>query len=225
MSFTRGDAAVMVESLGDAALAADSRGFIFAWNRPLECLLQIAADDALGRRCCEILGGLDLFGNLYCGARCAPLELARRSEPIRGFRLQVRSRAGELIALDVSTAVLQGMQPWGYSLVHLFRSVRAAEVSAGVASGMPADGAEADGGGLGRLTRRQVDVLCRLASGSSPSKIARDLGISIHTVRAHVRTILEKLDVHSVTQAVSIWLRHSGRDRSPVPSVLPSEVS
>ena len=47
------------------------------------------------------------------------------------------------------------------------------------------------------LSRRQAQVCCLLANGCTYERIARDLGISKHTVIAHSRWIYNKLDVHN----------------------------
>jgi PAS domain S-box-containing protein len=52
------------------------------------------------------------------------------------------------------------------------------------------------------LTPRQQQVLVEIARGCSTAEIARLLGISIETVRNHVREIMRRLDVHSRLQAV-----------------------
>lgn len=54
------------------------------------------------------------------------------------------------------------------------------------------------------LTDRELGVLRLLAKGQSTSDIARELFLSIHTVRNHVRNILTKLGVHSKLAAVAI---------------------
>lgn len=53
------------------------------------------------------------------------------------------------------------------------------------------------------LTRRELDVLQLLAEGLSNKEIAERLGITDHTVKFHVTTILSKLDAHSRTEAVT----------------------
>ena len=56
---------------------------------------------------------------------------------------------------------------------------------------------------LGRLTRRERDVLRLLASGSSNRDIAVRLRIGYTTVRGYVRSVIEKLDAHSELEAVA----------------------
>jgi DNA-binding NarL/FixJ family response regulator len=53
------------------------------------------------------------------------------------------------------------------------------------------------------LTPREIEVLTALADGASNKAIARRLGISFHTVKFHVASILEKLDADSRTEAVA----------------------
>ena len=52
------------------------------------------------------------------------------------------------------------------------------------------------------LTARQLDVLRYLAAGHSTEAIAAKLGISIDTVRNHIRAIMGRLGVHSRLEAV-----------------------
>ena len=52
------------------------------------------------------------------------------------------------------------------------------------------------------LTSRQSEVLELLAQGKHVATIARELGISLHTARGHVKSILAKLGSHSQLEAV-----------------------
>jgi two-component system, NarL family, nitrate/nitrite response regulator NarL len=54
-----------------------------------------------------------------------------------------------------------------------------------------------------RLTPRELEVLSALADGASNKVIARRLGISFHTAKFHVASILAKLDADSRTEAVA----------------------
>ena len=61
--------------------------------------------------------------------------------------------------------------------------------------------AEHDGGVA--LTVRELEVLALLAEGASNKLIGRRLGISAHTAKYHVASLLEKLDAVSRTDAVA----------------------
>ena len=60
---------------------------------------------------------------------------------------------------------------------------------------------------LSTLTRREMEVLADLASGRTNKQIARDLGVSLNTIKFHVRNLFQKLGVNSRGQAISMYLR------------------
>jgi two-component system, NarL family, response regulator LiaR len=57
---------------------------------------------------------------------------------------------------------------------------------------------------LSLLSPRERDVLLGMMEGRSGRQIAEDLMISADTVRAHVRNIFAKLDVHSRLEAIRV---------------------
>lgn len=57
------------------------------------------------------------------------------------------------------------------------------------------------------LTPREIEVLTLLAEGAGNKTIARRMGISEHTVKFHVGSIMAKLDASSRTEAVTLGLR------------------
>ena len=64
------------------------------------------------------------------------------------------------------------------------------------------------GGGLDALTSREREVLAELTKGRSNREIARALGVSEKTVKAHVSSVLAKLGVQDRTQAALLAVRH-----------------
>jgi len=58
-----------------------------------------------------------------------------------------------------------------------------------------------------KLTAGERDFLDQLAHGYAYKEIADRMGISVDTVRSYVRTVYEKLHVHSRTEAVVKYLR------------------
>lgn len=64
------------------------------------------------------------------------------------------------------------------------------------------DGRASPGAQL-HLTARERDVLALLAEGASNKAVANALGISVHTAKFHVRSLLDKLDATGRTDAVA----------------------
>jgi DNA-binding NarL/FixJ family response regulator len=60
---------------------------------------------------------------------------------------------------------------------------------------------------LAKLTPSEREFLDQLANGYAYKEIAGRMDISIDTVRSYVRTVYEKLHVHSRTEAVVKYLR------------------
>lgn len=58
------------------------------------------------------------------------------------------------------------------------------------------------------LTPREAVVLQLLSDGQPVGTIAKNLGISVHTCRGYVKTLLSKLGAHSQLEAVAIAGRH-----------------
>jgi PAS domain S-box-containing protein len=57
------------------------------------------------------------------------------------------------------------------------------------------------------MTARQAEVLRHLAAGCSTAQIAHEMGISVETVRNHIRHVLRALGVHSRLEAVALARR------------------
>jgi two-component system NarL family response regulator len=72
------------------------------------------------------------------------------------------------------------------------------------------------------LTPRERDVLACMVSGLDRASVARELGLSVDTVRTHTQNMFAKLHVHSVLEAVGLAVRagvgssRSGESRLPV---------
>ena len=100
----------------------------------------------------------------------------------------ITAAAAKLAALDEAAArEAQARQPAGQPLP--------------VPSPPPAPAVPPTAASLG-LTPRQVDVLGLLLKGLPNKLIARELNISVETIKDHVAAVLRVLDVNSRTQAV-----------------------
>lgn len=101
--------------------------------------------------------------------------------------------------------------PKAGSLPDLLRAIRTARrgelfVDPGLLRSLVVEGASPLRGGTprARLTPRESHVLQRLAEGGHVVGIARELGISVHTCRGHVKVLLSKLGAHSQLEAVVV---------------------
>jgi len=59
---------------------------------------------------------------------------------------------------------------------------------------------------LDQLTDREREVLHSIAGGYSDKEIAERMGISVHTVRNHVKSIYTKLEIRSRSEATAKYL-------------------
>jgi two-component system nitrate/nitrite response regulator NarP len=59
---------------------------------------------------------------------------------------------------------------------------------------------------LKSLTHRERDLLAALESGRSNAQLAREFGVSVNTVKFHLRNLFGKLDVRNRTQAICLYL-------------------
>jgi DNA-binding CsgD family transcriptional regulator len=75
-----------------------------------------------------------------------------------------------------------------------------------------ADGREADGSRLARLTPRESEVLRCAAVGRTNLQVAGDLGISVHAVKFHLASIFRKLGVRNRTEAAVAFLADTSSD-------------
>ncbi|MDP9330742.1 MAG: response regulator transcription factor [Actinomycetota bacterium] len=57
------------------------------------------------------------------------------------------------------------------------------------------------------LSKREREILQKVADGSTTRQVATDLGISPHTVKTHLERIFEKLGANDRAQAVAIAIR------------------
>ncbi|MDJ0798323.1 MAG: response regulator transcription factor [Calothrix sp. MO_167.B12] len=57
------------------------------------------------------------------------------------------------------------------------------------------------------LTPREIEVLQMLSSGLSNKALGQQLHISEHTVKSHISSIFQKLDVSTRTEAVAMGVR------------------
>jgi two-component system nitrate/nitrite response regulator NarP len=68
---------------------------------------------------------------------------------------------------------------------------------------------------FGDLTPRERELLAALPSGRTNAQIAKDLGLSVNTVKFHLKSLYDKLSVRNRAQAVALHLQRpaGGHDK------------
>ena len=60
-----------------------------------------------------------------------------------------------------------------------------------------------------KLTEREITIIKLIMQGYENSQISKKIFISIHTVKAHIGSIIRKLDAKNRTNAVYIALKNN----------------
>jgi DNA-binding CsgD family transcriptional regulator len=194
----------------DPVFVTDRHNRIVFWNRSAQRILGYADDEVLGLSCAAVLHGTDVYGNRYCSESCPVTQMAVRSETVRHFDLQLRTKDHQTLTVDLSILNLAVRPPDHFLLVHILRISDKAEASdrSGEAADSPPRPAlvamhTSPDARARKLTAREVEVIGMLAAGHTTPEIGSRLHISTLTARNHIQNILEKLEVHSKTEAVA----------------------
>ena len=128
--------------------------------------------------------------------------------PRRAFLVLLADLCTLLLRSDASTSA-------AYATVELVRFPTNGAAAAAPPSPNGSDDGIAPALGLHpRLTAREQQIAIALTEGRRSSAVARDLGISIYTVRKHISAILRKYDATSQTELVARIYRQSADARS-----------
>jgi PAS domain S-box-containing protein len=206
---------------GDGVFAVDEGQRIIFWNRGAEAILGYSPDEVVGKRCFELIQGIDEAGRVSCAQSCSILCCARQGKLSPGQNLRVRAKNGAAHWLSITHIFVGGINNHCTAPVHIFRDVTAEveakrmvrEVVQRFAEQLsdygPLQGAEGAGPAPDpALTERENQVLGLLAQGDGTSSIARKLTISTTTARNHIQNLLAKLGVHTRLEAVAYAQRH-----------------
>jgi len=172
-------------------------------------LLGIASFEGPARICHGIVAGLTQAGEVHCKTECEVLRRAREGAEIEPLTISVRQSGGkrhwvQLFVIPVHDP--DGGGPW---LVHYAcdadRACRLEQYLRKVAMRSATD-QEAQLYRTAELTEREREVLKLLSLDVDPHGIAKVMHVSYATVRNHIQHLLPKLGVHSIQEAVAVYL-------------------
>ena len=201
-----------LERTGDAAYTVTEHGEICSWNRAAERLFGYPAREVLGR---HIESVLDAFDSLGTAPLVGGAESAVRDTDLGGrvphFDLDVRTRSGTRLWVNISTIVFDNRRTGRRLLVRLARDITQRRHSATLLGRMmdlarqvvalpqeaflPAPPET--------LTRHERQILKLFAEGKSSASIAGKLDISAQTLRNHLHHINRKLHTRTRLEAVT----------------------
>ena len=213
----------LFEALRDAADGAfviDDELRILYWNKAAEAILGFGSEDVGGQFCYQLLHGYDEGRHLICRMQCQVAKLALQSKPVPNYDIHVTTKQGDNLWLNMSVFTYRmGNTDGKKVIVHIFHDLNHKEVDDRVLSHLVEvvrryqDIPQKSGLGmtshLDVLTPREGEVLSLLAKGHGTQDIATLLSISPSTVRNHIHHILEKLQVHTRLEAVTIAIKHN----------------
>ena len=133
--------------------------------------------------------------------------IEQRRDVIRAIEL---GAMGYIAKAATAEEILTGIRQVMAGNIHVPRSLLNQEEAEGPA--ISASAAADNRRLVEALTRRQKEVFELLAQGKSNPEIARELGVSAHTVRIHISAILRALGVSNRTQAAVLAASGSGQE-------------
>lgn len=200
----------LLENTGDAAFSVTEHGEIRSWNRSAELLFGYSAEQAIHRGCREVLAGIGTLGTQVCHEGCSVLACAGKKSLFPNFDLNVKTRSGDRLWVNVSTLVYKNERTGLRLLVHLAHDIterkriedlaeKVREFSHELARENPR---VAGTGPIFRLTDQEKKILKLFAQGKTSERVGKMLGISLQTLRNHMHNINQKLRTKNRLEAV-----------------------
>lgn len=145
------------------------------------------------------------------GDGAVAVEAVRRGSP--SSKIVMMSASGEDsllgVALDVGCSSFVTKDRTAQELVDAVRVVGAGETWFAPSSlvRLVQSARSPENGVAGPLTAREREVVQLMVDGVSTAGIARELGVSVNTVRNHTQSVLRKLNAHSRLEAAAAAVR------------------
>ena len=198
----------------DAAFIVTEEGNIRSWNKAAENLLGYSAAEAVTRTCHDLLDGFGSLGTKVCTSCCSVQHCAAQHQEIPGFNLQVRTSSGSRLWVNVSTIVFE-LRLSRRLIVHLMRDIThlkrneaaLAKILEGSHELIAASADSGAGAPVAPLSEQERRILRLFTKGENSAVIAKELSITLPTLRNHLHSINQKLRTHSRLEAVMHAMR------------------
>lgn len=206
----QGELRALLEGTADAAFTVDEQGVICSWNRAAEKLFGYSASSVLQKSCADLFEGRGTLGNIVCKDDCNVLQCAAGHRTIDNYDLEVKSRNGSRLWVNISIIVYQDPRLKRRLQIHLARDITARKkreeltekVLEATKELVTLPKAPAAPGEAFTLSAQETRVLRLLSEGKTPEEVARVLKISSRTLRNHLHHANQKLGTDSRLAAV-----------------------
>jgi len=200
----------LLERTADAAFAVSDDGQVRYWNKAAERLLGYPAKEAQNKTCYELLEGTGALGTRVCHEGCSVMECVGKQTEIPNFDMNVKTRSGERLWINMSTLVFDNPRTGRRLLIHLAHDISEQKKTehlvhkmldlsqqlnqVGEAAARPSPALP--------LSEQEKHILRLFAQGKDSPEIAKSLNISLQTLRNHLHHINQKLRTHNRLEAV-----------------------
>lgn len=199
-----------LEATSDAAFAVDLGGEIRTWNKAAVKLFGYEADEVLGKECSSVFQGRTATDLPICRGECHVLTCVQKGRGIPNFDMRINTRAGNQKWVNVSILTITNDRTDRRLVVHLVRDIgnrkklesitnQMLQMSRTLASAL---NESEESPPTISLTEQEKKILNLLAAGKTSNAIARELKISVSTLRNHVSHINQKLNTRNRLGAV-----------------------
>lgn len=201
----------LLKATADAAFSVNEQGEILSWNTAAERLFGYASCEVLGKSSYQMLHGRCALGTQVFHEGCSILECCAGRTEIPNFDLEVSLRSGRLW-VNMSTLVWQNPRNQRRVVVHLAhdisrqkRAERATEKMLQVSRQLNKAAAEIvpAAAPVSPLSEQELCILRLFGAGKNSPEIAKELRVSLQTLRNHLHHINQKLRTHNRLEAVT----------------------
>ena len=200
-----------LEGTSDAAFTVSEQGKILSWNGAARRLFGYPSTEVMGKSCFQVLHGRGVLGTEVCHEGCSILECSAGQTEIPNFDLEVSLRSGERLWVNLSTVVWQNPRTQHRLVIHLAHDITKQKETERATEEMlrmsrqfnkVAEDSTLAVSPVAALSEQEVQILRLFASGKNSPEIAKNLQISLQTLRNHLHHINQKLRTHNRLEAV-----------------------
>jgi PAS domain S-box-containing protein len=202
----------LLEGTADAAFVTTQQGEICSWNAAAERLFGYKPAEVLTKTCHEIFQGKGALGDFVCSGECSVQHCVINGQSSPAFDLEVTTDRGKRIWVSVSIIVFEDSRVHRRLIAHLAHDISSRKELEQAFSAMIEASKQlisiGNGDGVARhapiesLSEQEQRILKLFAMAKNSTQVAKELAITLPTLRNHLHAINQKLRTHNRLEAV-----------------------